>query len=509
MGHLAWKCWKRYDESYQGMEEKSANLAAPQYGVDTNWYLDSGATDHITGDLEKLNVRDRYNGNEQIHTASGSGMDIKHIGRSAIHTLDRDLYLNNILHVPESNKSLISASRLAIDNNSFVEIHPYSFCVKDRGTRKVLLQGKGRRGLYPIRHTSTDVKKQVLSATKLSPDRWHRRLGHPSSVIVSKVISQNNLPCASSFNKESVCDACQKGKSHQLPYPKSISESKFPLELVFSDVWGPAVETVGRKQYYVSFIDDFSKFTWIYLIKHKSEVFQKFHDFQKLVERQFDRKILALQTDWGGEYVKLNSFFTKIGISHHVSCPHAHQQNGSAERKHRHIVEVGLSLLAQASMPLKFWDEAFIAATYLINRMPSKVINFETPLERLFHEKPNYSILRIFGCACWPNLRPYNNHKLQFRSKQCTFLGYSNLHKGFKCLDISTGRVYISRDVVFDENVFPFSTLHPNAGARLRAEILLLSPDLLNPTDQGGEHIANDHLFNNPNPNGDSSEKNS
>ena len=100
-----------------------------------------------------------------------------------------------------------------------------------------------------------------------------------------------------------------------------MSESKFPLALIFSDVWGPSVETVGRKKYYVSFIDDFSKFTWVYLIKHKSEVFQKFHDFQNLVERQFDRKILALQTDWEGEYEKLNSFFfTKIGISHHVSC---------------------------------------------------------------------------------------------------------------------------------------------------------------------------------------------
>jgi len=104
----------------------------------------------------------------------------------------------------------------------------------------------------------------------------------------------------------------------------------------------------------VSFIDDFSKFTWIYLLKFKSEVFQKFQEFQALVERLFNRKILAMQTDWGGEYQKLNSFFTKAGIVHHVSCPYAHQQNGSAERKHRHIVEVGLSLLAHASMPLKF-----------------------------------------------------------------------------------------------------------------------------------------------------------
>jgi hypothetical protein len=119
----------------------------------------------------------------------------------------------------------------------------------------------------------------------------------------------------------------------------------------------------------------------------------------KPVERMFDRKIIALQSDWGGEYEKLNFFFTKIGIAHHVSCPHAHQQNGSAKRKHRHNVEVGLSLLARASMPLKFWDEAFLAATYLINRTPSKVIDYQTPLDRLYKTKPNYSSLRIFECA--------------------------------------------------------------------------------------------------------------
>ena len=81
------------------------------------------------------------------------------------------------------------------------------------------------------------------------------------------------------------------------PYPVSSSTSKFPLELVFSDVWGPAPESFGRKQYYVSFIDDYSKLTWIYLLKYKSEVFQKFQEFQAMVERQFDRKFLATQTD--------------------------------------------------------------------------------------------------------------------------------------------------------------------------------------------------------------------
>jgi histone deacetylase 1/2 len=185
-------------------------------------------------------------------------------------------------------------------------------------------------------------------------------------------------------------------KSHQLPHQKSPSQSSFPLELIFSDVWGSTCDSFGRNKYYVSFIDDFSKFTWIYLLKHKSEVFQRFHEFQSLVERQFNRKILALQSEWGEEYEKLNSFFTKAGIVHLVSCPHAHQQNGAAERKHRHIVEVGLSLLAQSSMPLKYWDQAFLTATYLINRTPSKVIHNSTPLERLYKMEVDYNSLRVF-----------------------------------------------------------------------------------------------------------------
>ena len=130
-------------------------------------------------------------------------------------------------------------------------------------------------------------------------------------------------------------------------------------------------------------------------LEKKSDVFQVFHNFQNLVERKFSRKIISIQSDWGGEYEKLNSFFQKIGISHRVSCPHAHQQNGAAERKHRHIVEVGLALLANASMPLKFWDEAFLAAVYLINLLPSKVIDFETPTQRLLDETPNYNSLRV------------------------------------------------------------------------------------------------------------------
>jgi IS30 family transposase len=133
------------------------------------------------------------------------------------------------------------------------------------------------------------------------------------------------------------------------------------------------------------------------LLKHNSEVFQSFTEFQTMVERLFDTKIIAMQTDWGGEYQCLNSFFTKLSIIHYVSCPHAHQQNGSAEHKHRHIVEVGLSILAQASMLLKFWDEAFSIAAYLINRTPTKPLDYSTPLEHLFKQSHDYNFFKVLA----------------------------------------------------------------------------------------------------------------
>ena len=121
--------------------------------------------------------------------------------------------------------------------------------------------------------------------------------GHPSVPIVTRVISSNSLPCLAESNKESVCDACQQAKSYQLRYPRSSSVSSHPLELIFSDVWGPAPSFVGGNKYYVSFIDNYSKFTWVYLLKFKYDVFQRFHEFQNLVERLFDQKIVSMQTD--------------------------------------------------------------------------------------------------------------------------------------------------------------------------------------------------------------------
>ena len=138
--------------------------------------------------------------------------------------------------------------------------------------------------------------------------------------MCSSDLKNSSLPVSEESNKDpgTVCDACQQGKSHQLPYPKSSSVSSHPLEIVYSDVWGPACLSSGGFKFYVSFIDDFSKFTWLYCLKHKSEVERVFFQFQAHVERLFNRKIVRVQSDWGGEYEKLNQFFSRIGIHHTV-----------------------------------------------------------------------------------------------------------------------------------------------------------------------------------------------
>lgn len=170
--------------------------------------------------------------------------------------------------------------------------------------------------------------------------------------------------------------------------------------------------------------------------------------------------IKCLQSDWGGEFRSFNTFLNLEGIRFRHNCPHTHHQNGVVERKHRHIVETGLTLLAQASMPLSFWWEAFLTTSFLINRMPTTVLNNLSPFEKLYHLVPDYSFLKVFGCACYHLLRPYSKHKSNFHTDQCLFIGYSPIHKGYKCLHKS-GRVYVARTVTFDENKFPYKDLFP------------------------------------------------
>lgn len=189
--------------------------------------------------------------------------------------------------------------------------------------------------------------------------------------------------------------------------------------------------------------------------KAKSDLYASFFHFKAQAELQLNTRLMMLQTDWGGEYRRLNSYVRQNGIIFRQTCPYTSEQNGIVERKHRHIVETGLTLLAQADIPFIYWTEAFSTAVHLINRLPTPVLNYKSPFTALYHTKPDYTFFKTFGCLCYPYLRPYNSCKIQFHSSPCVFLGYIPRHKGYKCLH-SSGKIYVSRHVVFDETQFPF-----------------------------------------------------
>ena len=127
-----------------------------------------------------------------------------------------------------------------------------------------------------------------------------------------------------------------------------------------------------------------------------------------------------------------------------------------AKHRHRHIVDTGLTLMAHASIPPRFWTAAFTTAVFLINRLPTSILGNKSPYKIVFGSPSSYTLLRVFGCACYPLLTRFERSKLDYKSVHCVFLGYSTHHKGYQCLNMQTSRIYISRHVKFDELIFPF-----------------------------------------------------
>jgi histone deacetylase 1/2 len=312
--HIASRCHRRFKQDFLGIgnngkgNDKQAAAAVtgqehgytPSYPIDSSWYMDTGATNHLTSEMGKLSTQEPYRGHDQVRTANGAGMRISHVGQASLLAHNsRHLHLRNVLRVPSATRSLLSIPQLTRDNNVLAEFHRFHFFIKDRDTRAVLLRGRLRHGLYALDAPPAPHAPQVFSGVRVSSTHWHARLGHPAAPIVRHVLHRHELPVVSNKSVETICDACQQGKSHQLPFSESSRVVKHPLELVFSDVWGPAQTSVSGHNYYVSFIDAYSRFTWLYLIKRKSDVFDVFIQFQAHVERLLKHKILHVQSDWG------------------------------------------------------------------------------------------------------------------------------------------------------------------------------------------------------------------
>ncbi|KAL0430251.1 UNVERIFIED_CONTAM: Retrovirus-related Pol polyprotein from transposon RE1 [Sesamum radiatum] len=174
---------------------------------------------------------------------------------------------------------------------------------------------------------------------------------------------------------------------------------------------------------------------------------------------QFGKTIKAIRSDNGSEFLsfRFQTILQTHGIIHQKSCVYTPQQNGVVEHKHKHLLSMARSLLFQASLPEKFWGDCILAATYIINRIPSQILNWTTPYQLLFNKAPSYDHFRVFGCLCYATNVTPSKSKFDPRAYKCIFVGYPSGQKGFKLFNIETQTYLVSRDVQLYEHVFPYS----------------------------------------------------
>ncbi|RVW71211.1 Retrovirus-related Pol polyprotein from transposon TNT 1-94 [Vitis vinifera] len=351
------------------------------------WILDSGATDHMTYDASDFSERSSPR-------------------RTSIANANGDISL-----VKGAGTVMISPA-LSLTNTLF-----------DILTKEIIGCGTKKGGLYYME----DFSISQANHTRSSSDRnkanillWHRRLGHPSFGYLKLV-----FPALFSglSNLDFKCETCILAKSHRVSYPLSFNKSQMPFELIHSDVWGPSPKsTISGVRWFVIFVDDCTRMTWLYLMKNKDEVFSVFCSFHEMVKTQYSATIRILRSDNGGEYM--------------------HQ--------------TARAILLGAHVPNHFWTDAVTTAVHLINRMPSRVLKFKTPLQALSTviSLPTTLMLppRVFGCVAFVHLHKNQRTKLDPCAIRCLFLGYGLHQKRYRCYDPSNHRTYVTMDVTFLES---------------------------------------------------------
>ncbi|KAK2965746.1 hypothetical protein RJ640_003284 [Escallonia rubra] len=356
--------------------------------------------------------------------------------------------------LPSLAFNLMSVSRLTKDLNCCISFFPDHCLFQDLMTKQTIGKGHVSDGLYIL---DAWVPRSVACSGVVSPFEAHCRLGHPSLPVLKKL-------CPQFHDISSVdCESCHFAKHHRSSLsPRVNKRVEFAFELVHSDVWGPCpILAKSGFRYFVTFVDDFSRMTWIYFMKNRSEVFAHFSAFCAEIKTQFNVHVHILRSDNAKEYMSgsFQNYMNQHGILHQSSCTDTPAQNGVAERKNRHLLETARALLFQMKVPKPFWADAISTACFLINRMPSTVLNGDVPYNVLFPTKPLFPVEpRIFGSTCFVrDVRPHLT-KLDPKALKCVFLGYSRLQKGYRCYSPDLHKYLVSTDVVFSEHSQFFSS---------------------------------------------------
>lgn len=437
--------------------DKEVCLMAMAACESNRWYLDSGATSHMTSDKSVLSNWSSAkqpeiclaDGTKIVCSGTGSGKLV-----SVADNGDRvKVTLNDIIHVPSLAGNLLSVSKIC--DLGFEVLFHRGGCKILRGQEAILV-GERHGGLYRLKQY---VEKALLTNPEhpqLCEHLWHRRLGHRDPDAISAIVREE-LGFGLKMKKcdvQCVCGVCCEGKMSRLPFPKeSVSKTQAVGDLVHSDLGGPMeVATPGGNRYFMTMVDDFSGYTVIYLLKAKSEAESKIREYFNLVKNQFGRPPRVLRTDGGGEYSgsSLKKFLAESGTIHQMTAPYSPQQNGKAERKNRYAVEMVRCMLSESGLGKQYWGEAMTAANYLQNRLPSSSVE-KTPFELWHNKKPSYGHIRIFGSEAYVHVPKEKRLKLDMKAEKMIFVGYAEGRKAYRFLDPETNRIVISRDAKFIE----------------------------------------------------------
>ncbi|GJX53576.1 retrotransposon protein, putative, ty1-copia subclass [Tanacetum coccineum] len=428
----------------------------------TSWVYDTGCGTHIGNTTQGLRGSKKLNlGALSLYVGNGQREAVEAIGNYhlCLHS-GLVIVLNNCHYAPSITRGIVSVSRLY--EEGFINRFELNNAIPVSKNNVVYFTAIPRDGLYEIEMSCSNTNDSSMytvsnKRAKLNLDSsllWHCRLGHISKKRIEK-LQHDGLLNSTDIESLGKCVSCMSGKMARKPYSHQVERAKDLLGLIHTDVCGPfRIMSRQGANYFVTFTDDFSRYGYVYLLKHKHEVFETFKVFQKEVENQLGKTIKSLRSDRGGEYMSQEflDHLKEHGIIAHRTPPYTPQHNGVSERRNRTLLDMVRSMMSQTTLPKSFWDYALESAARILNMVPTKKVN-KTPYEIWHGQAPKLSYLKVWGCEALVKRDTLTKpDKLEPRSFKCIFIGYLKETIGYSFYDPSKNKIFVSRNAEFFES---------------------------------------------------------
>lgn len=413
------------------------------------WLVDSGATDHMSSQSEYFSELMKMDVPKQITIANGKTIQATGRGVVSISSFDGKEWtkrsLTNVLFVPDLHCNLFSVTAAMDKGFEFKSTKDKCSLLKDG---RLVAVGVRHGGLFRMQFR-VEASAAHVAVNRNSLQMWHEKLGHQNVKHVEDFLKRNNVKYD---GHDFTCEACLVGKQHRLSFKERVEKSEKCGEIMHTDVCGPMqVTSIGGARYFLLIKDDFSHFRFVYFMKTKDEVVEKFRNFLKLAEKQHGNKVKIVRSDNGTEFIneRMKKLFGENGITHQRTVPYTPEQNGCAEREMRTIVESARTMIHGQEMELKFWGEAVNTATFVLNRTGTSTVVGKTPYELWHGKKARFDHLKPFGTKVYVHIPKERRQKLDTKATKCIFVGYDEGVKGYRVWNPTTGRVELTRDVRF------------------------------------------------------------